>query len=81
MATRTPLREDERSRVEHESHHGLLEWAEEWAEETGLAADGQPGEGVPWHLVLLVILGVALLFALELTLVFAIAKLLTGHAY
>jgi hypothetical protein len=77
MATRAPLREDERSRVEHESHHGLLDWAEE----TGLAAPGEPGEGVPWHFVLLVILGLALLFAFETTLVFAIAKLVTGQAY
>jgi hypothetical protein len=81
MATRTPLREDERSRVEHESHHPLFEWAEEWAEETGLAADGEPGEGVPWHIVVLVILGLVLLFAFEMTLVFAIAKLVTGQAY
>jgi hypothetical protein len=81
MATRTPLREEKRSRVEHESHHGLLHWAEEWAEETGLAADGEQGEGVPWHLVVLVILGVALLFAVEMALVLAIAKLVTGHAY
>jgi hypothetical protein len=77
MATRAPLREDERSRVEHESHHGLLDWAEE----TGLAADGEPGEGVPWHFVLLVVLGLALLFAFETALVFGIAKLVTGHAY
>lgn len=81
MATRTPLREDERSRAEHESHHGLLDWAEEWAEETGLGADGEPGEGVPWHFVLLVILGLALLFACETMLVFGIAKLVTGRAY
>jgi hypothetical protein len=77
MATRTPLREDERSRVEHESHHGLLDWAEE----TGLEAPGEAGEGVPWHFVLLVILGLALLFAVETALVFGIAKLVTGHAY
>ena len=77
MATRTPLREDERSRVEHESRHGLLDWAEE----TGLEADGERGEGVPWHLVLLVILGLALLLAFETGLVFGIAKLVTGHAY
>ncbi|HEY2355631.1 MAG TPA: hypothetical protein VGH79_12110 [Gaiellaceae bacterium] len=76
MVTRTPLREDERSRVEHE-HHGLLDWAEE----TGLGPDEAPGEGVPWHLVLLVVLGLALLFALETALVFGIAKLVTGHAY
>jgi hypothetical protein len=77
MATRTPLREDERSRAEHESHHGLLDWAEE----TGLAQPGQAGEGVPWHMVVLVILGLTLLFALETALVFGIAKLVTGHAY
>jgi len=80
MATRTPLREDSLSH-DRESHHGLIEWAEEWAEETGLAADGEPGEGVPWHLVLLVIVGVAVLFGLEIGLVFGIAKLVTGHAY
>jgi hypothetical protein len=80
MATRTPLREDERSRVEHESHHGLLDWVEDWAEETGLEQPGEAGEGVPWHMVVLVILGVALLFALETTLVFAVATLATGHA-
>jgi hypothetical protein len=45
MATRTPLREGDRSRAEHEHHHGLLERAEEWAEETGLAAEGEPGYG------------------------------------
>ena len=81
MATRTQLREDERSRVEHESHHGLLDWAEEWVEETGLDPQDEPGEGIPWHLVVLVIGGLALLFALETTLVFVIAKLVTGHAY
>lgn len=81
MATRTPLREDERSRVEHGPHHGLLEWAEEWAEETGFEQTGESGAGVPWHMVLLVILGLGLLFALETTLVFGIAKLVTGHAY
>jgi len=79
MATRTPLREH--APVEHESHHALLEWAEEWAEETGLAADGEPGEGIPWHIILLVVIGLALLFALETTLVLGIAKLVTGHAY
>lgn len=82
MVTRTPLREDERSRVEHESHHhGLIDWVEEWAEETGLEPEGEPGEGVPWHVVLLVILGLALLFTAETMLVFGIAKLATGHAY
>ena len=77
MATRTPLREDERSRVEHESRHGPLDWAEE----TGLDQPGESGEGVPWHMVRLVILGLALLFALETTLVFVIAKLVTGQVY
>jgi hypothetical protein len=77
MATRTPLRENERSRVEHESHHGLLDWAEE----TGLGPQGAPAEGVPWHVVLLVILGLALLFGFEMGLVFGIAKLVTGQAY
>jgi hypothetical protein len=77
MATRAPLREDKGSRAEHESHHGLLDWAEE----TRLAVDGESGEGVPWHFVLLVILALGLLFSFETALVFAIAKLVTGHAY
>jgi hypothetical protein len=81
MATRTPLREDEVSFREHESHHALLHWAEDWAEETGLEVDGEPGEGVPWHFVLLIVLGLVLLFAVEMTLVFGIAKLVTGRAY
>ena len=38
MATRTPLRDYERSRPE--PSHGLLERAEEWAEETSLAPEG-----------------------------------------
>ena len=49
MATRTPLRNDERSRLE--PSHGLLDRAEEWAEETGLAPEGEPaegGRGTPW---------------------------------
>jgi len=79
MATRTPLREHERSGVE--PSHGLLDRAEEWAEETGLAAEGEPAEGVPWHAVVLVIAGLALLIAVEITLAFGIAKLVTGHAY
>lgn len=79
MATRTPLREHERHYVE--LPHGLLDRAEEWAEETGLAPEGQPAEGVPWHAVLLLVLGIALLIAVELTLAFGIAKLVTGHAY
>jgi hypothetical protein len=79
MATRTPLREYERSRME--PSHGLLERAEEWAEETGLAPEGEPAEGVPWHAVLLIVVGLALLVAVEITLAFAIAKLVTGHAY
>jgi hypothetical protein len=79
MATRTPLREHEHSRVEHP--HGLLERAEEWAEETGLAPEGEPAEGVPWHLAFLILLGLALLAAAEIGLAFAIAKAVTGHAY
>lgn len=79
MATRTPLREHERSRVEHP--HGLLERAEEWVEETGLDPDGEPGEGIPWHAAFLILLGLALLIALEITAAFGIAKLVTGHAY
>jgi hypothetical protein len=79
MATRTPLREHERSRVEHP--HGLLERAEEWVEETGLDPDDEPGEGIPWHVVLLIVVGLALLIALEITLAFGVAKLVTGHAY
>jgi hypothetical protein len=79
MATRTPLRTDERSHPE--SSHRLLHRAEEWAEETGLAAEGEPGEGVPWHAVVLVLAGLAILIALEITLAFGIAKLVTGHAY
>jgi hypothetical protein len=79
MATRAPLREHESSRVEHP--HGLFERAEEWAEETGLDPDGEPGEGIPWHAVLLIVVGLALLIALEITLAFGIAKAVTGHAY
>jgi hypothetical protein len=75
MATRTPLREHDRFRVEHP--HGLLEWAEE----TGLDPDGEPGEGIPWHAVVLIVVGVALLIVLEITLAFGIAKAVTGHAY
>jgi hypothetical protein len=75
MVTRTPLREYERQRVE--SSHGLLDWAEE----TGLAPEGEPAEGVPWHAVLLIVVGLALLTAVEITLAFGIAKLVTGHAY
>jgi hypothetical protein len=81
MATRTPLREDERSRVEHESHHHLIDWVEDWAEETELGQPGETGEGVPLHMVALLILGVALFFVLEMTLVYAITKLVTGHVY
>jgi len=79
MATRTPLRDSERHQVE--PSHRLLHWAEEWAEETGFAPEGEPEEGVPWHLVLLIVLGLAVLIALEITLAFGIAKLVTGHAY
>lgn len=79
MATRTPLRERERRQAE--PHHGLLQRAEEWAEETGLAAEGEPEEGVPWHVVLLIVVGLALLIVLEITLAFGVAKLVTGRAY
>lgn len=75
MATRTPLREHERSQVE--PSHGVLDWAEE----TGLAPEGEPAEGVPWHAVLLIVVGLALLIAVEIALAFAVAKLVTGHAY
>ena len=80
MATRTPLREHERSRVAEPSH-SLLERAEEWAEETGLGPEGEPAEGVPWHAVFLLLVVLALLIAVEITLAFGIAKLVTGHAY
>ena len=79
MATRTPLRDYERSRLE--PSHGLLERAEDWVEETGLAPEGEPAEGVPWHAVVLIVAALALLVAVEITLAFAIAKLVTGHAY
>jgi hypothetical protein len=79
MATRTPLRDYECSRLE--PSHGLLDRVEEWAEETGLAPEGEPAEGVPWHAVVLLVAGLTLLAAVEITLAFAIAKLVTGHAY
>jgi hypothetical protein len=79
MATRTPLREHQRSRVEHP--HGLIEHVEEWAGETGLDPDGEPGEGIPWHAVLLIVVGLVLLIVVEITLAFGIAKAVTGHAY
>jgi hypothetical protein len=79
MATRTPLRDSERSRVD--TSHGLLSRAEDWAEETGLAPEGEPEEGIPWHAVLLIVAGLALLTAVEITLAFGVAKLVTGHAY
>jgi hypothetical protein len=79
MATRTPLRDYERSRLE--PSHGLLDRVEEWAEETGLAPEGEPAEGVPWHAVVLIMAALALLVAVEITLGFTIAKLVTGHAY
>ena len=78
MATRTPLRDERR---QAEPHHRLLHRAEEWAEETGLAADGEPEQGVPWHMVLLLVVALGLLIALEITLAFGVAKLVTGHAY
>jgi hypothetical protein len=79
MATRTPLREYDRHRVE--PPHGLLHRAEEWAEETGFAPEDEPAEGVPWHAVVLIVAGLALLAAVEITIAFGIAKLVTGHAY
>ena len=79
MATRTPLREHEHRRVD--PSHGLIHRAEEWAEETGLAPEGEPEEGVPWHAVVLMVACLALLTGAEITLAFAIAKLVTGHAY
>lgn len=80
MVTRTLLRESERSSAVEPSH-GLLERAEEWAEETGLAPEGELAEGVPWHAAVLLVVGLALLISVEITLVFVIAKLVTGHAY
>jgi hypothetical protein len=79
MATRTPLRGYERHRPD--PHHRLLHRAEEWVEETGLAAEGEPAGGVPWHAVFLIVVGLALLIAAEIALAFGIAKLVTGHAY
>jgi len=79
MATRTPLRDSERHHLG--PSHRLLHRAEEWVEETGFAPEGEPEEGVPWHIVLLIVLGLAVLIALEITLAFGIAKLVTGHAY
>jgi hypothetical protein len=79
MATRTPLRDAERHQVE--PSHGLLHRAEEWAEETGFAPEGEPAEGVPWHAVLLIVACLAVLTALEIALAFGVAKIVTGHAY
>jgi hypothetical protein len=83
MATRTPLRDSEPHHAE--PHHRLLhraeEWVEDWAEETGLAPEGEPGEGVPWHAVALIVACLALLIVLEIALAFGVAKLVTGHAY
>ena len=79
MATRTPLRDDER--LHPEPSHRLLHRAEEWAEDTGFAAEGEPREGVPWHAVVLIIMCLTLLIALEIVLAFGVAKLVTGHAY
>ena len=79
MAPRTQLREREHRRVE--PSHSLLERAEGWAEETGLAPEGEPGEGVPWHAVFLIVLGLGVLIAVEIALAFGVAKLVTGHAY
>jgi len=75
MATRIPLREHERVRVEHS--HSVFDWAEE----TGLAPDGEPEEGVPWHAAVLILVGLMLLVAAEITLAFGVAKIVTGHAY
>ena len=36
---------------------------------------------VPWHAVALLLAGLALIIAVEITLAFGIAKLATGHAY
>ena len=79
MSTRTPLREEERTNAE--PSHGWLHRAEEWAEETGFAPEGEPEEGVPWHAVVVLLAALALLIALEITLAFEVAKLVTGHAY
>jgi hypothetical protein len=79
MATRTPLRDYERHRVE--PSHGLLHRAEEWVEETGFAPEDEPEEGVPWHAVVLIVVALALLTTAEITLAFGVAKLVTGHAY
>jgi hypothetical protein len=79
MATRTPLRAPGRFRAD--SSHGLLDRAEEWVEETGLAPEDQPAEGVPWHAVLPIVVGLALLVTFEIALAFGIAKLVTGHTY
>jgi len=79
MATRAPLRDTRHSHVE--PTHGLLEKAEEWAEATGLAPEGEPEEGVPWHAVLLIVAALALLIIVEITIVLGIARLVTGHAY
>jgi hypothetical protein len=83
MPTRTPLRDDERTYAELPPGwlHRVEERVEEWAEETGLAAEGEPQEGVPWHAVVLIVAALGLLIALEITLAFAVAKLVTGHAY
>ena len=79
MVTRTPLRGDDRSEVE--PSHGLLHRVEEWAEETGFAPEDEPEEGIPWHAVVLLLACLGLLIAVEITLAFGIAKLVTGHAY
>jgi len=79
MVTRTPLRDTERSRAE--PSHRLLNRAEEWAEQTGLGPEGEPAEGVPWHAVLLIVVALVPLIAIEITLAFGVAKLVTGHAY
>jgi hypothetical protein len=79
MATRAPLREHERPLTE--PSHRLFHRAEEWAEETSLAPEGESREGIPWHAVLLILVGLAILIGLEITLVLGLAKAFTGRAY
>jgi len=83
MSTRTPLRDEERKQAGPSTGwiHRAEEWVEEWAEETGFAPEGEPEEGVPWHAVVLVVVGLVLLIVLEITLAFGVAKLVTGQAY
>lgn len=78
MTAHTPLRRHDRHHAE--PVHELLQRAEGWAETTGLAPEGKPEEGLPWHALLLVALVLFLLVAFEITLTFEIAKLVTGRA-